>query len=164
MKVIWKDVPNYDGDYQVSNFGRVKSFKLDKTKGKIMALCHDSGGYPQVGLSKDKSHKKFNIHKLMQMSFKLGDGFVDHIDGCKTNNVLSNLRIVTHRENMQNMKCHRKGNLVGVYFDKGLSSVKNPWVARISINKVRIYLGNFKTEEEAHKAYKKEFNKLVRKC
>ena len=75
---------------------------------------------------------------------------IDHINGNKIDNRIENLRIVTKRENQQNRKKHRAGRLVGAIYRKG----HNDWQSQIKINKNKITIGYYKTEQEAHEAYK----------
>ena len=114
MEEIWKDIPGYEGSYQVSNAGRVKS--LPKTRGrgigypvdeKIIRHSVNSRGYCNVVLCKDGKTKTFLLHRLV------ADGFVDnpsnlpevdHKDRNKTNNSVNNLRWVTVSENNLNRK------------------------------------------------------------
>ncbi len=74
---------------------------------------------------------------------------IDHINGDKLDNRIENLRLVTTRRNQQNQKKHRAGQLVGCYFNKS----KGEYQAQIKIGGKLIYLGLYKTEQEAHKAY-----------
>jgi hypothetical protein len=154
MKEIWKDIPNYDGKYQVSNIGRVRSFQVTK-HGRIMSNSANVYGYPRVTIEKNKFKKTINIHKLMQIVFNLGDGLIDHINGDKLDNRLENLRVVTNRGNLQNLKCHREGKLVGAKLDKRKIGKPRPWESRIRINDKYKHLGIFATELEAHQAYLK---------
>ncbi len=64
---IWKEVDGYDGDYFISNFGRVKSFK--KLPEKIISPCKDSYGYFQVHLCNNGKRKNKFIHILLFESF-----------------------------------------------------------------------------------------------
>ena len=75
---------------------------------------------------------------------------LDHINGNKIDNRIENLRIVTKRGNQQNRKTHRAGRLAGTYYNK----IYHYWRSQIAIDKTRIGLGCYKTEQEAHKAYK----------
>lgn len=78
---------------------------------------------------------------------------VDHINGNGLDNRLSNLRIVTRRENTHNQKRHReKGKIVGACWDKS----KKRWVSCIRINGKQKFLGRFKTEKEAGDAYQNQ--------
>ena len=117
MKEIWKDIIGYEGLYQVSNFGRVKS--LDKImfvygcqkdpiqaikKGKILTPRKNSDGYDKVSLTKNKVAKEYFIHRLVAICFLDNPNNyeeVNHIDGNKTNNNVSNLEWCTHLQNMQ---------------------------------------------------------------
>jgi hypothetical protein len=76
---------------------------------------------------------------------------VDHIDGDGLNNQKSNLRIVTHRQNMQNQHIKKTSKYPGV--SKWSSVREKPWRANVLLGKKLIYLGSFKTEEEAHMKY-----------
>lgn len=76
-------------------------------------------------------------------------GNIDHINGVRSDNRICNLRDVTQRENLQNMKCHRDGHLAGTRYRKSLCK----WVAQITLDRRSIHLGHFNTEEEAHAAY-----------
>ena len=74
---------------------------------------------------------------------------IDHINGNKIDNRIENLRLVTNRQNQQNQKKHREGQLVGCYFDKS----NGKYQANIQISKKKVFLGRYKTEQEAHKVY-----------
>jgi len=84
------------------------------------------------------------------------DRCVDHLDGNKTNNKLSNLRLVTNRENQCNQVNHRSGRLHGVSWIKR----DKIWRSQIKINGKKKSLGSYATEQEAHEAYLLEKNKL----
>ncbi len=159
MQEIFKEIPNYNSDYQVSNLGNVKSFKYSK-KGRILKVGISGSGYPTVVLCKNNSTRTLRVHKLVQKVFKIGHGDIDHINGIKTDNNLENLRVVTKRENQQNLVCHRMGKLVGTTLDKRRPNAPRPWGSRIRINRKLIHLGMFATELEAHKAYKKACDTL----
>lgn len=90
---IWKDIKGYEGLYEVSNLGRVKS------KRKILKPIN--GEYLKVGLSKNGIQKTLYIHRLVAETF-LGKSNlqVNHKDEDKHNNNIENLEFVTHRENM----------------------------------------------------------------
>lgn len=102
---IWKDIDGFDGFYQVSNKGRVRSLDREscgkKWVGKILSN-RVSRGYPIVILCKDGQKKPIRIHRLVAFAF-LGicedKTDVNHIDGNTMNNDISNLEWTTHREN-----------------------------------------------------------------
>lgn len=83
---------------------------------------------------------------------------IDHIDGNPLNNNLSNLRAVTQRENSQNKQVHREGKLYGCGYD----SRRSLWRARTMINGKLVWIGYYKTELEAHNAYKQYLHGLAR--
>ena len=97
---IWRDVSNYEGLYQVSNFGRVKSFQLKKPR--IIKLSLDSGGYIKVILSKDGATKNHNVHILVAKAFVANPNNkpqINHLNGNKWDNRSDNLEWVTDSEN-----------------------------------------------------------------
>ena len=84
------------------------------------------------------------------------ENVIDHIDGDKTNNCISNLRVVTQQENQFNRKCK------GYTFDKASGKYK----AIIKLNQKSIHIGLFDTKEEAHQAYlekKKELHVIIQR-
>ena len=104
-EVVWKAVnlEPYGEVYEVSNLGEVRN----KLTGRVLKP-YDKEGYKRVRLVKDKKAFGTGIHRLVLMSFCPVDGMnkleVDHIDGDKSNNTLSNLRWVTHEENISNQE------------------------------------------------------------
>lgn len=105
IKEIWKDIPKYEGIYQASNMGRIKSLKR-KTKNhscdkdKILKPIITGYGYYRVGLVKNKKLKLLHIHKLVLAAFygkKNKQG--NHLNGIKTDNRLCNLEYCTQSEN-----------------------------------------------------------------
>ena len=152
---IFKDIPDHEGVYQVSTIGNVKSFKHDKVNGKSLNPRLDTRGYPSVVLCKDGKLVNKTVHKLIQSAFGLGEGHVDHVNGIRDDNRVENLRVGTQRQNLQNLECHRKGQLVGASYRKNRSHLSTPWVSNIQINDKTKYLGFFATELEAHESYMK---------
>lgn len=111
MKENWKDIPGYEGFYQASDQGRIKSYdKVVATgkchtriyKGRIKAQRLDSQKhYLITELSKDRKSKTILVHRIIASTF-LGDcsGLdINHKDGVKTNNAITNLEVVTKSEN-----------------------------------------------------------------
>lgn len=106
----WKDIKNYEGLYQVSTDGRVRSCDRYITykngvirfhKGKEMKLGKDRYGYYMVNLS----NRTYSVHRLVAQAFIPNPDnkpCIDHIDCNKTNNNVNNLRWVTHKENSNN--------------------------------------------------------------
>ena len=97
----WRDVEGYDGDYKVSNFGRVKSLKRGKVKILKPML---QGDYIYVYLCKDGKETSITIHRLVAKAFvpnPEGKPEVNHIDGNKLNNCAENFEWTTHSENLR---------------------------------------------------------------
>lgn len=88
----WRDIIGYEGLYQVSDWGRVKSFCNGKER--ILVGCKDRDGYLRVGLYKDGKMKKCFVHRLVAEAFipnPYGLPCVNHRDETRDNNVASNL-------------------------------------------------------------------------
>ena len=156
MTEIWKDIEGYEGLYQVSNLGRVKS--LDKKrlnsdaiiKGKILKPWDNSHGYLQVKFLKDGTKKMPKVHRLVAQAFLRSDNernFVNHIDGNKSNNNIDNLEWVTKREN----NCHYhldRSMPTGVTYLKQ----NKKYMAKINLDGLQKYIGSYNTISEAHDA------------
>lgn len=105
-KEIWKDIPNYDGLYKISNFGNVKSFnnKTNHKKPIILKQTIDrKNGYLTVSLSKNKEKKTYRVHRLVANAFIYNsDNYpcVNHKDGNKLNNNYNNLEWCTYQQNI----------------------------------------------------------------
>ena len=101
MEEIWKDIKGYEGLYQISNLGNVKTFNY-RGKNKVKLLKHslDKDGYHRVTLyDKDKNIKRFAVHRLVCLAFlenPYNYPIVNHIDEDKDNNNLSNLEWCTY--------------------------------------------------------------------
>lgn len=97
----WRDIPGFEGDYQVSTNGAVKSYKLSR-EGRMLKQCLDRYGYLKVILYKDNKPHYFTVHRLVALTFLTkedGKNSVDHIDFNRTNNNIKNLRWCTGKEN-----------------------------------------------------------------
>lgn len=103
MEEIFKDIEGYEGLYQVSNLGRVKSLNYNHTnQERILKGVKNAYGYIQVGLHKEGKKKIFKVHRLVYQTFigEIPKGMqVNHIDEDKTNNRLDNLNLMTPKEN-----------------------------------------------------------------
>lgn len=102
MNQTWKDIKDYEGYYQVSENGNVRScdrttigrYGTQNRKGKEMKLHLDKDGYVKVGLTKNKKTNHFFVHRLVSISFIKNQNNlnqVNHKDGNKQNNLISNL-------------------------------------------------------------------------
>ena len=159
VKEIWKDVVDYEGMYEVSNLGRVKSLKY--VKRRILKLGLDNYGYKKVDLYNNKKAATKTIHKLVAAAFlnhvpcgmKL---VIDHIDNDKLKNNVNNLQIITHRLNASKDK-----NGVSVFTGVNWCKLSKKWRAQIQIGKKKKYLGLFTCELLASQTYQKALKKIT---
>jgi hypothetical protein len=155
----FRDIPGYEGQYQVSNIGNVKSLKWDKER--LLKPGITNNGYYYVVLFKDGKSKNYAIHQLVAMAFlnhKLDGTYnivVDHINNDKLDNRVENLQLTTNRHNTSK---DRKGTskYIGVCFYKKY----NKWVASIAINGKAIHLGYFNCEMHAGVTYQKALRNI----
>ena len=144
-----RDVVGYDRKYAVDEDGTVWSLNYKRT-GKTRALkaALNSHGYLLVNLSKNGKVKMKSVHRLVAEAYLPNyseDLQVDHIDNVRSNNCLSNLRMVTHQQNSFNT------NAKGYCWDKKAKK----WKAGIKINGKQHHLGYFNNEDDARSAYLK---------
>ena len=170
MEEIFKDIPNYEGLYQVSNLGNVKSLsrhylkkgKYDSiSKEKILKPSKDGSGYYQLKFFKNAKFKTMKIHQLVAMAFlnHKPNGHkivVDHIDNDQLNNKLQNLQLISQRQNCSKDKKSGSSHFIGVSWSKKVKK----WRSYISINKKLINLGLFSSEIKASEAYQNALKNL----
>lgn len=153
---VWLDVNGYEGIYQVSSLGNIRSLDRERHgrryKGKQMKTPLDSKGYPYVCLM----GKTFRIHQLMAVAFfkhkpNKYELVIDHVDGNRANNRLDNLQLVTQRVNFLKRTKNTKSKYDGVIWDKE----RNSWQVRPFINGKYIFIGRFDCETKAHLEYLK---------
>ncbi len=172
MKEIFKDIPGYEGYYQVSNLGNIKSLNrkmvssnniVKRYKGQSMAKVLSSGYY-LVNLTRNGKRRTRHVHQLVVMTFlnHIPNGhkiIVDHIDYNKLNNKLDNLQLVTQRKNLtkDRYRHNNSSKYVGVSWHKPL----NKWRASIKINRKSYHLGYFHKEIEASEAYQRRLKQLI---
>lgn len=146
---IWKDVVGYEGIYEVSNLGRVRTHKdkitfsnkhgVRKWKQRILKDKTPNGRDVRVSLWKDKKPKDFLVHRLVATAFlpKIeGKTCVNHIDGNPKNNNVENLEWCTHEENQNHA------------FDNGLANTNQEIVLFNKITKETFY---FRSKAKASK-------------
>jgi len=169
-KEIWKDIPEYEGVYQASTFGRIKSLSRKVrngmgfyfTKERILKNILGNRGYFTVALCKNGIAKVRTVHQLIAVThlnhvpcgYKL---VVDHKDFNRQNNYLNNLKIITFRENTNQKHLNSKYKYTCV----GWSNHAKKWRASIRHNNKSKHIGYFDDEYEASLAvveYKKEHN------
>lgn len=163
---VWKDIPEYEGLYQVSNLGNVRS--LDRLcsrgreiKGTVLKPRLSSVGYFNVNLYKCGEFKTKTVHGLVSCAFlnHTPNGVklvVNHIDINRENNNLYNLEIITNRENTNKKHLKSSSKYVGVSWAKR----NKKWQSQIYVNGKIKHLGYFTDEKEAAQAYQNELNKI----
>lgn len=145
----WKDIPRYEGLYKASSMGRIlSSFRQIKCKSpwggmrvisvpeKILKATRNSQGYRIVRLYKDKKAKDHAVSRLVLLSFTgpPDDETIEacHKDGSRDNNILSNLRWGTPKQNMEDRERHGR-------HDRGVDSVKAK-LREKDIHRIRLLL------------------------
>ena len=165
----FKQIPGYEGLYEVSDLGNVRSLSrswknstggMVTTKLKILKPLI-SNGYISYALCKNNVVKRIGAQRIVYNAFYgIKDKMViDHIDGNPLNNNLDNLRMCTSRQNVsfENVKRKRKkySQYIGVTFNN------KKWIAYITIKNKCINLGSYNNEFDAHLAYQ---SKLATLC
>ena len=171
---IWKDVPDYEGYYQASNLGRVRS--LDRNvlttngqerlyKGKTVKGTINNKGYRLCRLSINGVNRTFTFSQLVAMAF-LGHEtsghvlVVDHKNGDRADDRLDNLRIVANRANTTTCFRSDKGSLSSEYVGVSWYECASKWLARIKHNGGSVHLGYYNTEIEASNTYQSALSKI----
>lgn len=166
---VWKDVVGYEGSYEVSSLGNIKSLsRILYMRGKhpyisnekILKPKKEAGGYVNVRLYLNSKYKIRKIHQLVAEAF-LGHVVskhklvVNHKNHIRSDNRVENLEIITQRDNCN--KKHLKTS--SIYVGVSWNNINKNWVSRIRINSKVKHLGCYLSEFEAHIAYQKELNK-----
>lgn len=131
MKEIWKDVKNFEGLYKVSNLGNVKSVKREiisekrtnqKWAEKNIKPFDNGYGYLVVHLRKNGKRYVRYIHRIVIESFvgNIGNNDINHKDFNRKNNILSNLEILTRKENINYSK--KAGKYDELYVKRSLKN------------------------------------------
>lgn len=150
MIEIWKDIPNYEGRYQISNYGRVYSHFHDR----ILTPKTCGRGYQGITLSHKGKKQRFYIHRLVAACFlskpQNKECEVNHIDFNKQNNCVSNLEWTTREQNFEHAyrngkldfrRVRRRDNKTGT---PGVGKHTGGYQVYISYNGRRTYVGWFK--------------------
>ena len=163
---IWKPINEYEGRYEVSNLGEVKSIeRKDHTGRRIRERILKKSitkGYFYVKLCKMGTQKSFTVHNLVAQSFLNHNPcghkiVVDHINNIKKDNRLVNLQLITQRENASKDRAGGTSNFIGVSWD----TYYKKWASRITIDNKNINLGYFKCELAAAKSYQNKLKEIT---
>lgn len=167
----WRDVPDFEGFYKVSNYGLVRVLSrvikgrtrngLDTVKiapEKVLTKVIDETGYVTVCLLSDKFKKTRRVHVFQGMAFlqqNTDKPKINHKNSIKDDNFILNFEYTTQRENA----CHSLINRLSVDGNTHLIGVSKhrktgKFMSRIEINGRAKYLGLFPTEIDASNAYK----------
>ena len=168
---IWKAIPSYEGLYEASTAGRIKScdrivpHSKDSSdsrvlNGKLLRYGYNTRGYQLVVLSKNGKTTTKHVHVLIAITFLdhiPKSGFiVEHDDEDKNNNSLSNIKIRTQRVNVVKHISLKKD-----FETIGTTKISDGrYKASIYVNGKTKNLGVFQTRKLAHNAYLQEFNKI----
>lgn len=130
MNELWRAVPGFEGLYEVSSQGRVRSLYFSPPR--ICALGKDSNDYPTVMLSKDGRRRPFTVHRLVCRAFH-GEPFsiwneAAHLNGNRTDARAVNLRWVNKVENHFHQRGHGT-HMAGEKHPRAILSARD--VARI---------------------------------
>ena len=155
----FREIKGYEEDYQVSNLGRVLSLKHGKER--ILKQSFTGIGYLKVGLHKNGKSSPKKVHQLVAIAFlgHIPDGHnicVDHVDNDKLNNNVTNLQLITNRENCSKDSRKNIGKYKGVTYSKR----DNSWWGRVTYQGKSYGTTTVKTELEAYELYKELLNKL----
>lgn len=156
MQEIWKDIPGYEGKYQISNLGNVLSlhFKRSSTNSQLLKPRIDHNGYSRVYLRKPGERKVFFIHRLVAIAFipnPQNKPFVNHINSNRSDNRAENLEWCTQQENIKHGYLY--GNVKPPTFIKGRTGAKCPTskpVLQISLSDNSV-IQEFPGMNEAHR-------------
>jgi hypothetical protein len=166
MIEIWKSIPDYEGLYEVSNTGFIKTLSRKVQYGvafriqpeRIMTTEKIRKGHLRVTLSKQGETKRILVHRIVYIVFKgeiQDELVVNHKDRNKENNHIDNLELMTNRDNT-----HHFRNTIKRDLPLGVSKYRSKYKAVINVSKKSYHLGSFKTPEEASQVYQKALHKL----
>lgn len=161
---VWRQVDGFS-NYKVSS----KGFLYNSVTGTMKNARISNRGYYSVDLYEGGKRTTCSIHRLLAEAFvknPSGKKCVDHINNNRLDNNVSNLRWVTNQENNFNSSISKKNtsNVKGVSWRKK----RNKWYAQISFNNKNIFIGYYKTLEEAKVARRDKarelFGEYVNQC
>lgn len=171
-----KDICGYEGIYKIDKNGNIFSIKANKFISPFFSKGRKGENkYLRIQLRKDGKCKKYFVHRLVALLFISNNKsnekiMVNHKDGNKTNNHFSNLEWVTPSEN--NIHAVKNGLAKGYNGTKqkrntsgyvGVTKAGSRWKSQIRVNNKLIYLGVYKTKEEASEKYNNYLAESIKK-
>lgn len=163
----WKDIPDFEGLYQVSDLGRVKSLPMLKnssrnrdktflTNEKILKQSFKDKKYLRIRLGRRLNAKNYCTHKLVALAFlnyvsNSKKICIDHINNISTDNRLINLQIISIRENSTKDKKSKSG-FNCIYYNKNKYHLAINYLGR------KVFLGSFLNVDSANKIYNEAIN------
>lgn len=161
MSEIWKDIPEYEGLYQINKIGEIKTLDkvvknakgFRKIYGKKLKLQLDKKGYYRIGLTRNNKQKFYLVHRLVAKTFipnKNNYPVVNHIDGNTRNNSVTNLEWCTYSYNIKH------AYNIGLKIPKGAEhkGIKNP-KSKLKEEQVIKILKEKKNNNNIKEVYKK---------
>ena len=155
---LWKPIPGLP-DYEASNLGQVRSLKFGRTH--VLAQIRHHKGYLRTKITQKGKSKAMGIHRLVYSAFVrplLDTECIDHINRIKDDNRPENLRVATNAENIMNSLSRK--NRKRKHLPKGVQDIGNGYTALIRNGDKLLYLGRYKTPEEAAVVYNRKAKEL----
>lgn len=162
---IWKDIQGYEGLYQVSSFGRIRSLQIGNRKGRIRIARAARNGYLYIVLSKKGKAHTIRVHKEVAKAFipnPMNLNSVNHKNFDKTDNSIYNLEWMSLADNIHHAKINGKNNRKPIYQCDLNGNIIKEWESAYS---VELEKGYFSTDisrvcrglNKKHKGYKWRF-------
>lgn len=144
---VWKDIPEYEGLYQISTLGRIKGFQTGE---KILRPSKTKIGYFHTTLCKEGNHRDILIHRLVALTFlpnPENKPTVDHINRDKEDNRLENIRWATHSE--QYINKHYANDDTN---QRNIRKHRLRWVVQIERDRQVLFRKSYATLQEAQES------------
>lgn len=163
MEEIWKEIPNYEGYFEVSTLGNFRSkdriikYKQSGTRnypGKLLKVEVMQDGYSRIVLMKESVKKRYMCHRLVAETYIPNPNnkpYVNHIDGNRSNNCVENLEWCTQSENERHSIDELGKSMKGKTTPKSVRCIENGTIYKSMSEAVR-FIGKPSCVEGLHKA------------